>query len=177
MTVLRVSVRVVAAVLLVVLAVPAAWALATGDFFMTVTGRSMAPTYEVGDVLVVRQPAGDELRTAGTVVVVAFDVAAEAPARYVHRVVEPTADGAWLQGDNNADRDPRPVRQEAVLGTPRLALHGRVATAFAATQTVAGRVVLAGLAALLLVVPVRPRRTGRGERRDVHEDRTPVPRP
>jgi signal peptidase I len=74
-------------------------------------------------------------------------------------VVEPTADGAWLQGDGNAERDPRPISQDDVVGTPRLVLSGPVAAAFDATQTPAGRIILAAAAAaLLLVRPRRPRR-------------------
>ncbi|NHT17275.1 S26 family signal peptidase [Cellulomonas sp. IC4_254] len=152
---LRITVRSLAVVLLVVMGLPLGWTVVTGDFFMTVTGRSMSPTYEIGDVLLVRQPVGDELDQVGAIVVVKFNDDPDDAAQYVHRVVEPTADGAWLQGDNNETRDPRPVRPEAVLGTPRLAMTGPVATAFDLSQNPVGRVVLAAAALTLLLVPVR----------------------
>lgn len=139
----------------VVLAAPLAWTVASGDVYLTVTGESMSPTYEVGDVLVVRRGAGDELSRTGEVVVVD---AVGGATRYVHRVVEPTADGAWLQGDGNPTRDPRPVTQDRVLGTPRTAMTGWAAAAFAWTQSLPGRVALAGATVALLLVP-RHRRT------------------
>lgn len=176
MTVGRAAATALAVVLLAVLGAPFAWRLATGDTYLTVTGRSMEPTYRVGDVLVVRQPTGTELTAAGTVVVARL----AGQGSYVHRVVEPTADGAWLQGDGNAERDPRPIGQDAVVGTPRLALSGPVATAFDATQAPAGRIILAAAAAaLLLVRPRRPRRaahrraSGAGGAAEVRERTAP----
>jgi len=153
----RAALSAAAVVLLVVLAAPWVWLSLTGDFFMTVQGRSMVPTYDVGDVLVVRGPSGEELASAGEVVVVTREPGAgRQGAMYVHRVVEPLLGGeAWLQGDGNPTRDPRPVDQEAVVGTPRLALTAPVAVAFAVTQSVAGRVVLAGAALALLLLPRR----------------------
>lgn len=164
MTTARVLARVVAALLLVALAGPLVWRVATGDFYLTVEGRSMTPTYQVGDVLVVQQPDGAELTRTGEIVVVAFS-AGDAPAEdapvYVHRVVEPLDDGtAWLQGDGNEERDPRPVSQDAVRGTPRFALTGPMADAFQFTQSVVGRVVLGGAALLLLLLPLRRRADG-----------------
>lgn len=159
MTVTRVLARVLAAVLLLVLAAPWAWRTATGDFYMTVQGRSMTPTYQVGDVLVVQEPDGDELTRAGQVVVAALGApGADGTRMYVHRVVEPLPDGgAWLQGDGNDARDPRPVTQDEVLGTPRLVLAGPVAAGFRASQTVAGRLVLGAVALTLLLLPLRGR--------------------
>lgn len=156
MTVLRVLTRGAAVVLLVLLAAPFAWVIATGDFLMTVTGDSMTPTYRRGDVLVVQQPSGRELAQRGQVVIVSFDPSAGSGGpMYVHRVVEPLADGgAWLQGDGNEDRDPRPVAQDAVIGTPRLVVAGSPARVLAVTQTLLGRVVLGGVALALLLVPV-----------------------
>lgn len=157
-----VAARTTAALLLAVLAAPTAWTAVTGDGVLTVTGGSMRPTYDVGDVLLVRAPDGDELTRPGTVVVVALG-----DSRYVHRVVEPTAEGAWLRGDANADRDPRPVSAEAVVGTPRLHLPGVLATAWHATRSVAGRVLLAGAVLALLAVPGRRAEDGHEEEREV----------
>lgn len=145
----RTAARVLGSLVLLALALPLAWRLASGDSYLRVTGTSMRPTYGVGDVLVVQRPAGDELTRVGQVVVVAFGPDAGG-APYVHRVEATAEDGAWLRGDGNDRRDPQPVRQDAVLGTPRLALTGWAGAAFTATQSVGGRVVLvAGAGALL----------------------------
>jgi signal peptidase len=147
----RLVARLLGALLLLVLALPLAWRLATGDTYLRVSGDSMRPTYEVGDVLVVQRPAGDELTRVGQVVVAGFGPGGgDAP--YVHRVESTTEDGAWLRGDGNDRRDPQPVRQDAVLGTPRLALTGVAADAFTAAQSVPGRVVLVAAAGALLWV-------------------------
>jgi len=152
---LRLVARSTAVLLLAALAAPAAWTAATGDVVLTVTGGSMRPTYAAGDVLLVRAPDGDELARVGTVV-----VAALGDRRYVHRVVEPTADGAWLQGDANPDRDPRPATPDAVLGTPRLHLGGGAAATWRWGQSAGGRVLLAGAALTLLLMPGGTRRPG-----------------
>lgn len=144
--------RAAAALLLVVLAAPLAWQVVSGDAYLTIEGRSMMPTYAVGDLLVVQQPTGRELTRPGQVVVVGFGAGGDG--MYVHRVVEPLPDGsAWLQGDGNDERDPRPVTQDAVRGTPRLVLAGPAAGALAFTQSPAGRVVLGGAALGLLLLP------------------------
>ena len=157
---MRAALRVTGVLLLVVLAAPFVWSLATGDSFMTVTGRSMEPTYHVGDVLVVQRPAGDELHRKGQIVVVSLPASQSGTQRYVHRVVEPTADGAWLQGDNNDSRDPRPVTAADVEGAPRAAISGTAADAFAWGQTWYGRLALVAAASAALLVPV-PRRRSR----------------
>lgn len=155
---LHVLLRGTAALLLVVLVAPFGWALATGDTFMTVTSGSMEPTYQVGDVIAVREATGDELREVGAAVVVSFGTT-DQDSRYVHRVEEVLDDGAWLRGDNNTERDPQPVTQDQVEGTPRFALTGLAADAFTASQTFVGRAVLAVAALLLLFIPTgsRPR--------------------
>lgn len=155
--------RVLGTLLLLVLALPLGWSLATGDSYLRVTGGSMRPTYEVGDVLVVQRPAGDELTRVGAVVVVGFGPGGAAGSPYVHRVDATTEDGAWLRGDGNDRRDPQPVRQDAVLGTPRLALTGWAGAAFTAAQSVPGRVALVVAAGALIWLglgaarPSRPR--------------------
>jgi signal peptidase len=153
--------RVVSTLLLLVLVAPFVWSLSTGDSFMQVTSGSMEPTYQVGDVIAVRPTQGDELTEAGAVVVVAFGTAGS-DSRYVHRVDEVLDDGAWLRGDNNADRDPQPVTQDQVLGTPRFALTGVSADLFTASQTLVGRVVAAAVAVVLLCVPASRQVASRG---------------
>jgi signal peptidase len=153
---LRLLARAAAALLAAVLAVPLVWTWVSGDVLLTVTSGSMSPTYEAGDVLVVQRPTGDELSRVGQPVVVRL---AGGGSSYVHRVVETTDAGAWLQGDANDTRDPRPVTQDAVVGSPRLALTGWVGTAFGATQTIAGRVIVAAALLTLLLFPGRGARS------------------
>lgn len=146
--------RTVSVALLLVLVAPFGWRAITGDTFMNVTSGSMEPLYEVGDVLFVRPAEGDELTQVGNVVVAAFGTAG-GNARYVHRVDEVLEDGsAWLRGDNNSGRDPQPVQQHQVEGTPRLALTGTAAEAFTFTQTITGRAAIVAGALLFLFIPV-----------------------
>lgn len=155
-------VRTVAVLLLIVLVVPFGWRAATGDTFMQVRSGSMEPTYEVGDVISVRPAEGGELTEVGAEVVVAFG-AAGGNARYVHRVEEVLEDGAWLRGDNNAERDPQPVTQAQVEGTPRFVLTGSAAEVFTFSQGVTGRAVIVAAALVFLFIPVpqaRSRRSG-----------------
>ncbi|ACZ23302.1 Peptidase S24-like protein [Sanguibacter keddieii DSM 10542] len=157
-TLTLVVLRTVSVVLLLVLVAPFAWRAVTGDTFMNVTSDSMRPVYEVGDVLSVRPAEGDELTEVGTLVVVAFGTAGGGNARYVHRVDEVLEDGtAWLRGDNNSDRDPQPVSQDQVEGTPRLALTGAAAEAFTFAQSITGRAIIVAGALIFLFIPV-PRR-------------------
>lgn len=152
----RVAVRSLAVLLLLVLIVPLGWRTLTGDELMQLDSGSMEPLYEVGDVLVVREPEGDELTRLGQVVVVAFAGSSES-SRYAHRVDEVLEDGAWLRGDANAERDPQPVVQDQVLGTPRLALTGLAADAFSTSLSTGGRAAVVALALVLLLVRVPTR--------------------
>lgn len=150
--VVRIVCRALGALLVVALALPLGWRLVTGDTYLTVTSTSMVPTYEVGDVLVVQEPTGDDLSQVGQPVVVSFgDGDTTGVSSYIHRVVEVFPDGrATLRGDNNDSDDPNPVRQDQVIGTPRWHVGGTAATVFHASETLAGRVVLVAAAGVLL---------------------------
>ncbi|MEV7973210.1 S26 family signal peptidase [Cellulomonas sp. NPDC089187] len=146
--------RSLAVLVLVVMAFPLGWSLLTGDFYMTVTGVSMTPTYQRGDVLVVQRPDGQELRRTGEVVVISASRPDGPGPRYVHRVVEPLSDGsAWLQGDGNAARDPLPVSPDSVVGTPRMVLTGIAARILLFTESLWGRIALGAIALALLFAP------------------------
>ncbi|MFC4245173.1 S24 family peptidase [Gryllotalpicola reticulitermitis] len=145
--------------LLALMVLPFAWKLATGDQFLTVTSKSMQPTYMVGDVVVMQRADGDVLADKGQPVVVRMSGASSSGAPYVHRVEQPLSDGrAYLKGDNNAQRDPLPVSPEQVLGVPRAVLAGPLASILTFSQSILGRVVLGGAALALLLVKL-PRRT------------------
>ncbi len=151
------------AALLAVLVLPFAWRTATSDEFLVVTGTSMQPTYQLGDVLIIAKPDGQDLEHVGAIVVATFGQARTSRDQtgwYVHRVHEVTADGALLKGDANPTPDPRPITPDQVVGTPRAHLTGAPARAFAWTQDLAGRAILATTTVLLLwALPGRLART------------------
>lgn len=163
--------RTIASLALAALAVPFLWSTVSGDYYMTVTGVSMRPTYEVGDVLVVQQPQGDELQAAGAPVIVSF-VPGERTDQYVHRVHELTPEGAILKGDGNEIVDPAPVTQEQVLGTPRVVLQGDVATLFRLSELWGVRLIVGAFFLIALFIPSRPR-----ARRGVEPEPEPEPEP
>lgn len=150
--------RLIAVAALIVLAAPFAWERITGDYFMTVTGPSMRPTYEINDILAVQQPTGTELQTPGQIVIATFTPGDKAQ-QYVHRVHEITDDGAILKGDGNDVADPSPITASQVMGTPRFAIQGVTATVYHLTQNLFGRIALVALIlpALLFSAPRKPR--------------------
>ncbi|WP_066518985.1 signal peptidase I [Curtobacterium ammoniigenes] len=158
--------RVTGAALLVALVAPLAWQVASGDSYMTVTGSSMVPTYLVGDVLLIRSPDGSELTRKGQIVVVTKS-AGDRTQQYVHRVHQPTPDGAVLKGDNNTAPDPIEVTSSLVLGAPRIALTGTSADIFRFLQSWGGRIITAAIAVPAFIVPARrrPRAARPGEPR------------
>lgn len=158
--------RIVALLAVAVLAAPFVWEKVTGDYFMTVTGGSMRPTYQVGDVLVVQRPTGSDLSHPGQPVVVAF-TPGDKGTQYVHRVHELVIDGAVLKGDNNDVADPTRVTEAHVMGTPRAALSGRLASTYHFTQSWVTR---ASVAAFLIAALFLPRR-----RSPSHAVEKPVP--
>ncbi|SJN07958.1 Type I signal peptidase [Leucobacter sp. 7(1)] len=148
--------RLVASLALAVLAIPFAWGLVSGDYYMTVTGVSMKPTYEIGDVLVVQSPRGNELTQTGRPVIVSF-TPGDREDQYVHRVHHLVEGGAVLKGDGNEISDPLPVAQDQVLGTPRVALQGNWALLFHLTES---WIVRAGVGVVFLGALFLPSRRG-----------------
>lgn len=151
--VLRIVARTAGVLLLIVLAAPWVWRAVTGDQFLTLTGTSMRPTYELGDILVVRQPRGDELTRPGLIVVAKLS---PGDTYYVHRVWRTTDEGAVLKGDANEVPDPGPITQDLVVGTVRLHLADPWAQIYTWVQSLGGRLLIVALAALLIMgVPGR----------------------
>jgi signal peptidase I len=122
-----------AALAVLLLALPLLWRVATGDYYMTVTGESMRPTYDVGDVLVVQEPTGTELTTIGQIVVVTF-TPGDRSSQYVHRVESVTPEGTRLKGDGNDTPDPVLVDRSQLEGTPRHVFTGTSAAVFTTLQ-------------------------------------------
>jgi signal peptidase I len=139
------------AVLLVALLAPLVLGVA-GVRVLVVDGGSMAPTYGVGDVLLVTPPSGTDL-VAGEPVVVG-----EGATRYVHRVVEVDGDRARLQGDANDAVDPGWVTQSDVTATVAVHVGGPAAALVVAAMSTEGRIALALALLFLLLVPFFPRR-------------------
>lgn len=89
--------------------------------YVIVDGTSMEPTYDDGDLVIVRERAryaeGD---------VIAFAVPDDdlpAPYRVIHRIAERDADGTFVTvGDNRDERDPWPLTGDDVIGSAWLHL-------------------------------------------------------
>lgn len=152
--------------LIAVFAAPFAWGLITGDSFMKVTGGSMRPTYEVGDVLLVQRPTGNELTTVGEPVVVTL-TPGDTATQYVHRVHSLVDGGAILKGDNNEIADPGFVTDAHVVGAPRFALTGTAAWVYDVTQWWVTRAF--GIAVVLVLLLVSPRKAATKSREDGDE--------
>lgn len=159
MNIAVISARIVAVLAIIVLALPFAWEKISNDYFMTVTGISMKPTYQVGDVLVVQERTGKELERIGQPVVVAF-TPGDKTTQYVHRIVANDDDGATLKGDNNSTADPNKITAAQVMGTPRTVLTGMSAKAYHLSQFWVTRGVVAVLVIVALFLPVRSRTAG-----------------
>jgi signal peptidase I len=140
--------RIVAAVAVTAaLVLPLAlWAL--GARLLVVDGGSMAPTYAVGDVLVVTAPTGADLVEGAALVV------GTGADRYVHRVVEVDGDRARLRGDANEVADPGWVTADAVTGVVALHLARPLGPLTAAAASLEGRIALILALFFLLLLPL-----------------------
>lgn len=84
---------------------------------LTVLSGSMEPTYDPGDVVIVRPVDTDELAVGD---VITFQPISDDPSLTTHRIVEEVfgSEGRMFQtqGDNNNAPDPDPVKPEQVKG-------------------------------------------------------------
>lgn len=139
---------------LIAVSVPFFWQLTTNGTTLVVTGESMRPTYELGDVVFlnrVTDPPHDFWKT-GDIVAVAFIASEPEDNRYIHRVERILDDGrAVLKGDGNPEEDVSPVDLDQVVGTPALVLHAPYADAYVYSQTWWGRIVIFGSGILALI--------------------------
>ncbi len=86
--------------------------------WVTVTGASMEPTYDLGDLVLARSTGAPAV---GDVVVFTVPDGTAAGTLVIHRIVDRRTDGSWVtQGDNRDTADQWRVRDEHVVGTPVL---------------------------------------------------------
>ena len=133
--------------------------------YLVIRGDSMLPTYETGDLLVLRHADGYAIGD-----VVAYDVPKGELGEghlVVHRIVGGDPSSGWvMEGDNNPAPDPWTPRDGDIVGRPWVALPqaGRI------VAWLHQPVILAGLAASLIVALVvsrpadRPLIPGRSRR-------------
>jgi len=87
--------------------------------YVIVQGRSMEPTYEDGDLVLVREQSS---YSEGDVIAFRAGGTFEDPTRIIHRIVGQTGDGAFLtQGDNRDQLDPWEPTPDDIIG--RAVLH------------------------------------------------------
>lgn len=143
---------IVAGLLALVLVAPLVVRLASGGFYMTVTGTSMKPTYEVGDVLLVRPTVPASVHI-GDIVVARFAGSTGHKSLYVHRVVARGDDSWTLRGDNNKQADPVPIRDDQIVGSPAFAMTHGFGEIFTFTQNIFGRIFIGTMFVLLISAP------------------------
>ncbi|PRY47975.1 signal peptidase [Geodermatophilus tzadiensis] len=145
--------------------------VAAGWESSVVVSGSMAPTLDVGDVVLAR-PVTDGDVTPGQVLLV--DDPDHAGRLRLHRLVEATDAGLVLRGDANARADSTPVDRSAVhgVGALKVPVIGSPLVWLGEHRPaplVAGALVLVGLAAVALLyrppVPVVPARPAPGRHR------------
>jgi len=148
---------IVAAVLALLLA-PAAVALTTGTQLVVVDGKSMTPTYDYGDIVLIGPPTEADF-APGHVVTVGLS----SGAMYTHRVVSVTDGKAQLKGDGNAAEDPDLVTFDQLVGAVRGHIGSPLADVLAYAQTLPARISLAVLVLAFILLPLgRARGTDAG---------------
>lgn len=84
-----------------------------------ITSGSMGPNISAGDLVLISEPAGDELLAQGTVIT--FDDPVVPGGLITHRIDGVREDGMYrTRGDANEAPDPTPVAHEDVVGVGRL---------------------------------------------------------
>jgi signal peptidase I len=142
-------------------------ALGGSASYVVVQGGSMEPTYEDGDLVLVREEAG-----YGTGDVIAFRAGGhfDDPTKIIHRIVGDAGDGAFrTQGDNRDRLDPWTPGPDDIIGkaTLHIPMAGRAAGFLTRPQTFAA---LGGAA----VIVGSERRRRRRRSRQPHGQETPT---
>lgn len=149
----------------ILLVAPTAWSLATGQEFVQVTGESMTPTYQVGDVILISKPTTADF-TEDTVVTVRNDDGD----LYTHRIVSITGDEAQLKGDGNAFEDPSTITADDIVGVVRGHLGGIVGQMFLLLTTWPARISLLVLLLGLFFAPLSPASEAESDHTDDDQD-------
>lgn len=120
-------------------------ALGGGTSFVIVSGDSMEPTYESGDLVIAR----DITAHAGDVIVYAPDTLGGA--QIVHRIIGGDAESGWrVQGDNNDFVDPFFPSGDEVRGVVLMAIpNAGFVTSWLLNPLLWGAVILAGIVVLV----------------------------
>jgi signal peptidase I len=121
--------------------------------WVVVSGTSMEPAYDLGDLVMARSVARSAV---GDVVVFAVPEGVGAGHLVIHRIVDVRPDGTFVtQGDNRDTPDEWSVGQQHVVGHPVLALPG---VGSLVTGSFSGSLLapLLGLAVTLALWPRRP---------------------
>lgn len=121
--------------------------------YVIVDGRSMEPTYQDGDLVLVRRAAGYEV---GDVIAFRAGGRFDDPTRIIHRIVGGTPDGFTTQGDGRDRTDPWSPTSDDIIGKAQLhiPMAGDIAGAIARPEFFAA----AGGAAVVLGGTRRRRR-------------------
>lgn len=98
--------------------------------YVIVDGRSMEPTYEDGDLVLVRRSSSYE---PGDVIAFRAGGQFDDPTQIIHRIVGGTSDGFQTQGDNRDRLDPWTPTNDDIIGKAQLhiPMAGDIASAIA----------------------------------------------
>ncbi len=142
----------VVSALLLLLVAPAAMTLFTGTRLVVVDGKSMTPTYEFGDFVLIGPATPDDFQPGHVVT-----VGRPNGAMYTHRIQDISDGKATLKGDGNTAADPDTVTYDQLVGAVRGHIGGPLAPVLAYAQTVPARISLAVLILALILLPLERR--------------------
>ncbi len=138
--------------LLTLLIAPAAITLITGTQLVVVDGKSMAPTYQFGDLVLIGSPTPDDFLPDHVVTVGRPD-----GSMYTHRIQEISGGKALLKGDGNSAADPDTIAFDQLVGAVRGHIGGPLAAVLSYAQTTPARISLAVLILALVFLPLERR--------------------
>lgn len=145
---------IIVGVLTLALAIPALAVSVGGRLIVEVDGESMTPTYQVGDVILVREPSASDLVVGN--VVTAIDGNGD---YYTHRILTVNDDGSVsLKGDGNSAADPGTVSLEQLRGVVEMHLGQPWAMLVIQLQQWPLRICLLAVILGFALLPLRSRR-------------------
>lgn len=135
---------------LAMLIIPAAFTLISGLRIVEVDGRSMTPTYQLGDIVLIGQPTPADLHVGHIVTVKSAD-----GSMYTHRIIGIRDGQLQLKGDGNKIADPTTISPRNVVGAVRGHLQQPAAHLVELIETLPMRISLAAIAIALTFLPLR----------------------